>query len=126
VCVWLLRIGGIATLSAFPAMVLPTAWMTGIHEALGLGRFPDAPLTQYLTRSIAGLYGFHGVLMLLVSTDTRRYAPIVLYLGAMNVVLGLTMLAIDLHAGMPWWWTAAEGPAIAATGAVILATRPRD
>jgi hypothetical protein len=28
-------------------------------------------------------------------------APIVRYLGVMDIVFGLTMTAIDLHAGMP-------------------------
>lgn len=126
ICVWLLRLGGIATVAAFPTMLMPTAWMAGIHEWLGLGAYPDAPLTSYLSRSIAGLYGFHGVLMLLVSTDVRRYAPIVVYLGTMNVLFGLMMLAVDLDAGMPWWWTAGEGPPIVAMGAALLAVRPRD
>jgi hypothetical protein len=37
----------------------------------------------------------------------------------MNVVFGLVVLAIDVHAGMPLWWTLGEGPPIALFGAVI-------
>jgi hypothetical protein len=116
----LLRLGGGITLCAFGALFLPTPWMASVHASLGLGEFPDAPLTQYLTRSISALYGFHGGLLLLVARDLRRFAPIVTYLGVMNVVLGFVLLAIDLRAGMPLAWTLAEGPPLAATGVVLL------
>jgi hypothetical protein len=110
----LLRLAGIAMLPAFLAIFLPTNWMIASHRWLGLGEFPDSALVQYLTRSIAALYGFHGLLALIVSLDVRRYRPIVWYLAAMNVAFGIAMILIDLHAGMPWYWTVAEGPPIAA------------
>ena len=78
------------------------------------------PVVGYLARSIAALYGFHGVLVLIVSRDVVRYAPIVRYLGVMDIVFGLTMIAIDLHAGMPAMWTMIEGPSLAGTGVLIL------
>lgn len=78
------------------------------------------PVVDYLARSIAALYGFHGVLVLIASRDVVRYAPIVRYLGIMDVLFGLTMIAIDLYAGMPAMWTLIEGPSLAATGVVIL------
>jgi hypothetical protein len=117
----LLRLGGGITLCAFGALLLPTRWMASMHASLGLGEFPDGPLTQYLTRSISALYGFHGGLLLLVSRDLRRFAPIVSYLGAMNLVLGIVLLLVDLRAGMPLAWTLAEGPPLSATGLVLLA-----
>ena len=40
--------------------------------------------------------------------------------SALAVVLRL-LGAIDLAEGMPRWWTLFEGPAFAATGAVVLA-----
>ena len=114
-----LRISGVVLLAAFPAMLLPTDWMASTHERLGLGEFPRAAIVQYLTRSIAALYGFHGVLVLLVARDPVRYRDIVAYIAVMNVAFGLMMLAIDLHAGLPRYWTAFEGPPIAALGVVI-------
>jgi hypothetical protein len=116
----LLRLGGCITLSAFLTMVMPTSWMAATHRWLGLGEFPASPLVEYLTRSVAALYGFHGVLLLLLSTDLRRYRPIVLYVGVMSVLFGAMMLAIDLYADLPLFWTIAEGPPIMALGLVIL------
>ena len=120
ILVWLLRLGGIVAGSAFLAMPLPIDWMAETHEWLGLGEFPRAPLVEYLTRSIAAMYGFHGVLLLLVSCDLRRYRPIVFYLGVMNVLFGAMMLTIDLYAKLPMLWTLSEGPPIMAFGVVLL------
>ena len=118
-----LRLGGGVMTLAFPMALLPTATMVSVHEALGLGAFPspDAPLVGYLTRTLSLLYGFHGVLLLLVSSDVVRYAPIVRFLGIMNITFGLAVLGIDLWVGMPLLWTWGEGPMIAATGVVFLA-----
>jgi hypothetical protein len=44
----------------------------------------------------------------------------VLYLGAMNVLFGICVVFIDLHAGMPLFWTLGEGPPIIAFGAIVL------
>lgn len=119
--VWLLRFTGCVILFAFLAMFLPTEWMRVAHEELlGLGPFPASPLVEYLTRSIAMLYGFHGVLVLVAATDVRRFRPIVLLCGWMNILFGSGMLLIDLKTGMPWFWTFGEGPPIALVGALIL------
>jgi hypothetical protein len=115
----LLRIGGIATCLAFVTILQPVEWMASTHRALGLGEFPRAAVVDYLARSIAALYGFHGVLLLIVSTDPVRYRPIVWYVAVMNVLFGLMMIGIDVHAGMPMWWTLGEGPPVIAFGIVI-------
>jgi hypothetical protein len=115
----LLRIGGAATFCAFFAMFLPVEWMAWTHARIGLGEFPESPLVDYLTRSVAALYGFHGCLLLLISTDPIRYRPIVYYAATMNVLFGVIMVAIDLHAGMPRLWTLVEGPPIVIMGLTI-------
>ena len=115
----ILRIAGGVTLLAFPAMLLPVEWMASTHAQLGLGQFPRAPVVDYLARSIAALYGFHGVLVLIVSTDPIRYRAIVWFIAVMNIVFGLMMIAIGLHAGLPGYWTALEGPPIVAFGVAI-------
>ena len=116
----LLRLAGGVTITAFLAMLLPTEWMAATHEWLGLGEFPRAPVVEYLARSIAALYGFHGVLLLLISRDPPRHRSVVRYVGAMNIIFGLMMVIIDLEAGMPMLWTLGEGPPIAAFGVVVL------
>lgn len=118
--VLLLRFMGCVLLLAFPAVLLPESWMASTHAWLGLGEFPASMLTDYLTRSIAALYGFHGVLVLIVSRDVVRYRPIVTFLGVMGIAFGAIILAIDLNAGMPWWWIAGEGPPLAAMGLLVL------
>jgi hypothetical protein len=118
--VWLLRLAGVVTFTAFFAMLLPVDWMAATHERLGLGAFPRSAVVEYLARSVAALYGFHGVLLLLIARDPSRHAPIVRFIGWMNIGFGMMMIAIDLHAGMPLWWTVAEGPPIAAFGVVVL------
>jgi hypothetical protein len=117
--VGLLRLAGTITASAFLTILLPVEWMASTHRWLGLGEFPRAPVVDYLARSIAALYGFHGVLLLIVSTDPVRYRAIVWFVAIMNVAFGLIVMAIDVHAGMPAWWTLGEGPPIVAFGIVM-------
>jgi hypothetical protein len=93
--------------------------MASTHRWLGLGEFPRAPVVDYLARSVAALYGFHGVLLLLVSTDPIKYRSIVSYIAFMNVAFGVILVAIDVHAGLPLLWTMSEGPPIVAFGIVI-------
>ena len=113
------------TVIAFLAMFLPVDWMASTHRWLGLGEFPRSAVIDYLARSIAALYGFHGALLFIVARDPVRFAPIVRFVGVMNIAFGLMLAAIDVHAGMPWWWTAGEGPPIIAFGiAILLLSRP--
>jgi hypothetical protein len=116
----LLRLMGTATVTAFLAMLLPPLWMASIHERLGLGSFPHTPVVDYLARSTAALYGFHGVLLLIVANDPLHYRRIVTYIGVLHVTFGVMLIALDLYAGMPWWWTALEGPSIIPFGAAVL------
>jgi hypothetical protein len=83
--VFLLRLGGTMTVLAFPAMLLPPDWMAATHRWLGMGELPEAPVVDYLARSVSALYGFHGVLLFLIATDPARYRPFVVYVGCMNV-----------------------------------------
>jgi hypothetical protein len=115
----LLRLGGVVTGSAFAAIFLPVEWMASSHAWLGLGEFPRAPVVDYLARSIAALYGFHGVLLLTVARDPIALRPIVSYVAFVNVCFGAILLGIDLHSGMPMWWTLGEGPPIAALGVAL-------
>jgi len=118
--VLLLRLGGGLMLLATLAIVLPTPWMVATHASLGMGELPRAGIVEYLTRSVSALYALHGGLLLVLSTDVRRYVGVIAYLGAANVPLGVVLLAIDVHAGMPWYWTIAEGPPVTLFGVVLL------
>ena len=121
ILVFLLRLSGGIMLLAWPAMLLPVDWMAATHAWLGLGDYPRAPLTEYLSRSAAALYAIEGGLMVFTSYDVRRYAGVIAYVGAMHVSFGIAMVFSDWVAGMPWYWTLAEGPPIAVMGGVMFA-----
>jgi hypothetical protein len=116
----LLRIVGGVTALAFFAIFLPPDWMADTHRWLGLGDFPRAPIVDYLTRSVSALYAFHGGVVLLASTNPVQYKTLVRYIGWTSVVFGVVCVFIDLHAGMPAYWTIAEGPPVVVVGAVVL------
>lgn len=115
----MLRAGGAVLVLAFLAMLLPVEWMAATHTWLGLGELPRAPVVDYLARSVAALYGFHGILLFIVATDPEKYRAIVRYLAFMNIGLGLMLLAIDVHAGLPLFWTLAEGPMLIGMGLLL-------
>lgn len=117
--VFLLRLSGTFTSLAFLAMLLPVDWMDSIHRSMGLGELPRAPVVDYLARSVAALYGFHGALLLLISTDPVKYRTIVWFVAILNIVFGVMLVVIDLHAGMPMFWTLFEGPSLVVFGIVI-------
>lgn len=116
----LLRLVGMFLLLAFLAVALPASWMASIHEWLGLGEFPEAAVTDYLARTISFLYGMHGGLLVLLSSDVRKYLKIVRYVAALQAGFGAVVTLIDLHAGMPLYWTLVEGPPTLATGLAML------
>ena len=115
----LLRIGGTVLVTAFAAMLLPVDWMAATHEWLGLGAFPRLPVVDYLARSVSALYGFHGILLFIIAHDPQKYRSLIWYLVFMNVTLGLMLIGVDLHAGLPWLWTLVEGPSLIALGLLM-------
>lgn len=105
---------------AFLAVLMPSEWMEASNRALGLDPLPKLPLVQYLTRSIAMLYGLYGSLSWITSTDLERYAPIITYMGCGNVLFGAVVGVIDWKAGMPLFWTLGESLPTMAMGGLIL------
>lgn len=101
---------GVSTLMALGAVFMPLSWMADTHRWLGLGEMPIAPVVEYLARSLSTFYAFFGALCLVLATDLNRYRPLVRFLGAAIAVMSLVAVCVDVAAGMPWWWTASEGP----------------
>lgn len=116
--VFLLRLGGTATLLAFFAIFLPTSLMIYVHDLIGIGSFPDQPLTQYLTRSAAALYAMHGGLLWVLSFDVANYRKVIAYVGLSTTLFGAVMIGIDLFAGLPWFWIFMEGPPLMVIGSL--------
>ncbi len=116
----LLRIAAVILLTALIPSVMPFAWMKDIHRQLGMGELPDGPIVGYLTRSLSAMYALHGVIVLFVSWDVRRYLPVVKCLAVLAIVFGACMLVLDVTVGMPPAWTASEGPFVIVLGSVML------
>ncbi len=117
---FLLRLGGVLTGSALVAVFLPESTMASIHRWLGLGELAPGPMTNYLTRSLSAMYAFHGGLLLVLSTDVRRFRRVIVFVGWATFALGLVLLGVDLHAGLPSWWVWSEGPWAAGIGIVLV------
>ena len=115
----LLRFGAILTGLAFFALPLPVETMVSVHRWLGLGDLPQAPIVEYLARSLSAFYGFHGVFLFLLSTNVDRFAPIITFVAVMNVLFGIILIAIDVEAGLPVLWSAFEGPPLVLTGIAL-------
>ena len=116
----ILRVVGSAALLAAPCVLMPYAWMNAIHEGLGMGRLPDAPVVGYLARSTSAFYALLGGLLWTLSLDVRRHRLVLGYLGVAVVLFGLVLFAVDFLEGMPLWWRLVEGPFNVGFGLVIL------
>ena len=115
-----LRVLGATDMLAFLAVAMPASWIQSGHQWSGLGDFPDAPIAGYLARSASALYALHGLMVVYMSFDVRRYWPLIRFLAIIAVAHGVVMLGIDLAVGMPAWWSVLEGPAFSATGLIVL------
>lgn len=116
----LLRIVGTAGLLAIPFVLAPHSWIDAIHQGLGMGQLPGAPVVGYLARSASALYAILGGLLWTVSFDVRRHRMVLSYLGFALILFGGATLAVDFGQGMPIWWRLAEGPLHVACGAVFV------
>jgi hypothetical protein len=115
----LLRFVGVGALFALVAVFMPLSWMATTHRWLGLGEMPTAPVVEYLARSLSAFYAVMGALCLVVAADLERYRPLVRFLGVAFALMSVVLLGVDLAAGMPWWWTASEGPGGVVFGALL-------
>ena len=119
VLVFLLRLVGVGSLFALVAVVMPSTWMAATHRWLGLGEMPTGPVVEYLARSLSVFYAVMGALCLVVAADLGRYRTLVRFLGVAFALMSVVLLGVDLAAGMPWWWTASEGPGGVVFGALL-------
>jgi hypothetical protein len=101
---------GIPALFAAVAVFMPLSWMVAIHRWLGLGEMPTDPVVEYLARSLSAFYTLLGALWLVMAADLERYRPLVRLLALALIGIGMVSTGIDVAAGMPWWWSACEGP----------------
>jgi hypothetical protein len=117
--VLLLRCLGVGSLFALVPVFMPFSWMVGTHRWLGLGEMPTGPVVEYLARSVSAFYALFGALCLVVAADLERYRPLVRFLGVACALMSVALLGVDVAAGMPWWWSASEGPGGVVFGALL-------
>ena len=111
--------GAFLTLAIVPVF-FPVELMKQCHQWLGLGEMQIQPVTIYLARSTSLLYFVHGVVTVYVGWKVERLWLMVRVLGMLHILIGLTMIYIDLNAGMPLYWTCGEGAPVAVLGCLIL------
>lgn len=116
----LLRGVGLFVLLALLPLWMPRAWIGATHAWLGLGEFPAAPIAEYLARSVSALCAFYGGLLVALSTDVRRYLPLVRYQAVAIMALTAGGLVVGRWAGMPWWFVGTDAVAGWACGIATL------
>jgi len=119
VLVFLLRLVGVGSLFALIPVLMPMSWMVATHRWLGLGDMPTDPVVEYLVRDLSAFYALVGALLLVMASDLERYRPLVRFFALALIVLSILFTGVDLAAGMPWWWTASEGPGGVVFGALL-------
>jgi hypothetical protein len=60
-----------------------------------------------------------------VVRNWERYRVVVPFLAKLHIALGVGLLAVDLDAGLPWWWTMSEGPGLIGYALLVLTVNRR-
>lgn len=116
-----LRIVGSTALLAIVGMIMPYSWMDAVHQWLGWGELPSEPVVGYLARSTSALYAVIGGLLWVVSFDPIRHRSVVVYAGAVFLILAVALTVVDVVEGLPLYWTIGEAILNLGTGAIMLA-----
>jgi hypothetical protein len=106
--VWFLRLSAVMFLAATPFVFVPTAWMDAIAQSYGLASLPDLPLMGYLTRHLSALYACMGASYWYISTDLRRFMPLVRFTVPLTFLQALVIVGIDIAVAMPLSWIVGE------------------
>lgn len=116
---WLLRVIGVTALAAIVPVMMPMCWMVNVHDWLGLGQMPSAPIVGYLAGSLPAFYAFFGALCLVLSMNLDRYRPLLWIFAALLAIFGVVMTGIDFVAEMPPMWRLIERPSTIAMGVAL-------
>ncbi len=116
----ILRVLGVNSLFAVLFVAAPREWMRQIHEQLGMGTLPDAPVVWYLARSTSAFYAILGGLFLVLASDLDRHRRVITYIGVAITLFGLALGFIDHLERLPRLWAVWEGPFVALCGVAIL------
>ncbi|OHB63071.1 MAG: hypothetical protein A2Y77_08150 [Planctomycetes bacterium RBG_13_62_9] len=96
---WLLRFMWLTTLPALVSAVMPQSWLAWFVSK-GAPGTETGILVTYLWRMLMLMYALVGLQGLIVSTDIRRYLPLIWVLGVASLVVAPVGLIV-LFAGVP-------------------------
>jgi len=116
----ILQINGAVMATALVAVFMSHDQMAAIHQWLGLGKFPEGIIVDYLARSLSAFYAIMGILYLVLARDIRAHASVITFMAWASICFGVGCIFIGLQLGFPAWWTWGEGPFIILYGAAIL------
>ncbi|HKP73596.1 MAG TPA: hypothetical protein VJT82_11700 [Pyrinomonadaceae bacterium] len=117
---WLLRVAGSFEILAFVSVLMPRSWMEAAHAWLGLGEMPRGAVLMFMIRQASYVYGMHGILLWILSTDVARYRTLIIFTAISFLLAAPVFLVIDHTAGMPLYWTLSDAGACGFLGAALL------
>lgn len=116
----ILWIAGGFEILAFIAVVMPRSWMEAGHAWLGMGRMAESALLMFMIRQASYTYGMHGLTLLVLSTDLKRFRPLLILNGIAFTVAAVVFALIDYSEGMPWFWTVGDALGCGFFGVALL------
>lgn len=117
---WVLRLVGLVEMLAFVSVVMPASWMHEGHAQLGMPEMPPSPVFDAVMRQVSFTYALHGLALWFIAADVVRYRPLVILTGFGYLVTAPVFLAIDLSAGLPWFWWLGNGGSCLLIGIILL------
>jgi hypothetical protein len=105
-----LRMLSILLMLGIVGVFLPDSTMNSVHQSLGLGIMPEGRIVDYLARMLSLFYALHGAILFFLSLNPQPYLQFLRFYLWLSAFFALTILAIDIVVGMPWYWTLFEGP----------------
>ncbi|HZZ78328.1 MAG TPA: hypothetical protein VFE62_07405 [Gemmataceae bacterium] len=105
--IWFLRLSAVMFFCAAPFVFVPTAWMRPIAAWYGL-ELPDAPLLEYLIRSVSAGYAMLGAMYWWISRDVGRYLPLLWFNAMASLVYDAVVIGIGVMVPLPALWTISE------------------
>lgn len=104
----MLRSLGTICILAIVPLLAPRPYLADAHVRIGLGPFPDSPITEYLVRSVCSLCVFYGGLLLVISIDVPRFIPVIRYQALAILTFSAFGVLAGVTSGMPVWFVLAD------------------